>query len=627
MLAVSFDAVTKRFGAQVLLQDASFQVRRGEKVGLIGPNGSGKTTLLNMLTGQESPTSGAVVVPKAVRVGYVTQYAVFEAKETALDCLLRDYRRVETALRQAEIALAESNETRMPEALAAYGNARDDYDRIDGDRLSQRARAMLDALGLAGKEEQPLASLSGGEKNVVSMAQALLANPDFLVLDEPGNHLDFLGIAWLEDFLNRFKGAVLIVSHNRYLLDRVVGRILHLEGGTISSYEGNYSQYRAQHLRHLLTQQAAYSANQKHLARLEAQLKRLQETARVLGDAASGQRYRAMRSRFEREKAQAVDRPVMGQAGVKAEFQTRASKADIALQIQGYSKRFGKLVLFENAETRIAAGERVALVGPNGSGKTTLLRDIVAHANWEHDTLRIGPSFRLGYGAQQQEQLVDERSVLQELLAAGSLTREAAIALLDRFSFAWEDTQKRVSDLSGGERNRLQLAKLMVQRPNFLILDEPTNHLDIPTCEAVEDALEEYDGTLLVVSHDRYFLDKVVQRVIEVKDHKLVTFPGNFSAFWQARRQADDVPAVVGRVTRRRKQRENVYKKEQQDKALKVLEQRIADVEAEKVELESRIANAFSSGNHQKGRRLANQLDHVKDQLDSLYEQWETLEK
>lgn len=621
-MAVNVDQVSKRFGSHVLLEKASFKIGPGQKVGLIGPNGAGKTTLLKMLIGQEQPSEGKITIPKGVRLGYVSQHAEFEDDDTAIDSLLRDYQIIADAMYAQEAKLAEASQDEMDDVLQQYEQAREAYEQIDGDRFPQKAEAMLDALGLADKIHQPVKSLSGGEKSVVSLSKALLAQPDLLILDEPGNHLDYVGIAWLEDFLNRFPGAVFMVSHNRYLLDRVVDRILHLEGGKIDAYVGNYSTYRATRLRQLVTQQAAYVADQKHLARLEAQVKRLQETAALLGDKKSGQRYKAMKSRFEREQEQSTDKPILAKAGVQAGFQTKASKADIALEVRGYDKRFGDRVLFDDASMSISAGERVAIVGTNGSGKTTLLRDVVKFGDWEHDVIRIGPSMTVGYGSQEQEQLNGNHTVLEALLSVGGLTRDEAVPLLSKFLFSWDDLQKKVELLSGGERNRLQMAQLIVKQPNFLILDEPTNHLDIQTCEAIEDALEDYEGTLLVVSHDRYFLDKLVDRVLEVKDQGLVSFEGNFSNFWLQRQSKSK--RAVGRVSKRRKQRENTYKTEQKAKAVQELEQRLEKLEAEKIQLESNISDAFTKGDHQEGRRLVNQLDTLKAQLDDAYRQWES---
>ncbi|MGH2544528.1 MAG: ATP-binding cassette domain-containing protein, partial [Ardenticatenaceae bacterium] len=335
------------------------------------------------------------LVPSA-RIGYVPQYVEYDDNETVLDYLLVEYELLASALHDAEERLERASESDLDRALRAFQRVRDDYDRLDGDLFPHRARAMLDALGLPGRQDQKIGSLSGGEKNVLSLAKALLANPDLLMLDEPANHLDYKGVAWLEDFLNRFRGAVLIVSHSRYLLDRVVNGILQLENGRVRQYEGGYSAYRATRLRDLLAQQSDYIANQKRLAQLEALVKRFEQIARSKPDPKWGKRLRARKSQLQRERKQAVEKPILDESAIRADFASEATRANIALQIRGYSKSIGDLTLFEDAELDIAGGERVALVGPNGCGKTTLLRDIVERGSWDSDVIRIGPSMVVG---------------------------------------------------------------------------------------------------------------------------------------------------------------------------------------------------------------------------------------
>jgi len=620
MLLASLQNVTKRYGVQTVLRGLSFQISSGQKLGLIGPNGSGKTTILRLLLGQEPPSDGAVVVPKGVRVGYVPQYVEYDENDTVMGCVLAEHDRLVAALRKQEERLAGAPDVEMRKALRQYQRARDEYDRIGGDHFSQRAQAMLDALGLAGRADQMIGTLSGGEKNVLSMVQALLAEPDLLVLDEPANHLDYLGVAWLEDFLSRFKGALLIVSHNRYLLDRVVQGILRLENGRITYYDGGYSTYRATQLRRLLAQQADYAANQKRLAQLEALVERFAQIARGSTDPKWGKRLRARRTQLAREKKQAVDKPTLGNPALRINFAADASRANIALQIRGYHKAFGDLKLFEAADLEITCGERVALVGPNGCGKTTLLRDVVTHGAWDHPVIRVGPSLRLGYCTQEQEALQDERTIFDALTAAAPMSRGGAPALLARFLFGPDDLRKQVAALSGGERNRLQLAQLIALKANFLILDEPTNHLDIPAREAVEEALADFDGTVLVVSHDRYFLDKIVDRVVEVRDRQLISYPGNFTDFWLARQLS--APRAVGRIAQRRKERQRAKPKRGPGKAAAALERRIGEAEREKLALERRISDAFLRRDQREGRRLAKQLEQLKAHTDNLYEKW-----
>ena len=621
MRIASLQNVTTHYGAQPVLTGASFEINSGQKLGLIGANGSGKTTILKVLTGREPVNGGSVYLDPGVRVGYVPQHFEHDTDSTVMDWLLGEYRPIADALHAQEERLARAPAADMEKALRAYQRARDAYDRIDGDSWPRRAQALLDAFGLGGKEQQQVASLSGGEKNILSLAHALLSEPDLLLLDEPANHLDYLGVAWLEDFLAKFGGTVLIVSHNRYLLDRVVGGILELEGGRVQAYSGGYSDYRGERLRRLIAQQRDYVVNQKRLAQLEALVKRFEQIARSKPDPAWGKRLRARRSQLEREKRQAVDKPVLSTRAINADFATEATRSDIALQVRDYSKAFGDRQLFDGADLDISSGERVALVGPNGAGKTTLLRDIVQQGAWDSRTIRVGPSIRLGYAAQEQEVLRPERTILEEVGAGAAISSNEAFGLLRRFLFGWDDLDKKVADLSGGERNRLQLARLMAVRPSLLVLDEPTNHLDIPTREAVEEALDDYAGTILVVSHDRYFLDKVVNRVVELRDGNLVSFDGNFSEFWHARQTAEG--PVRGRVKSRERSRlrARVERAQHRDKVAS-LERRIQEAEAEKLDLEREATEAFNRGEHRRGRRIGRQIERNAAVLEDLYDQW-----
>ena len=621
MLVASFNNVSAHYGSQIVLDRISFQIDENDKLGLIGRNGSGKTTLLKVLTGSEEPTSGSVVVPQSTTVGYVPQYVDADETVTVRDFLLEDYNRVSNDLRRAERGLESAGQADTGHALADYQNALDAYDRMDGERFVDEADSMLASMGLEGKEAQRVGSLSGGEQNVLSLTRALLSKPDLLLLDEPGNHLDFHGMAWLEDFLLRFRGAVLVVSHNRYLLDRVASGILELEHGRVTRYEGNYSAYRAQRLRDLLSQQSDYVANQKRLAQLEALVHRFEQIARANSDPAWGRRLRARRSQLERERRQAVEKPEMDTSAIRTHFDSAPTRANIAVHVRGYTRGYGEDLLFDKAEMEVNGGETVALVGANGSGKSTLLRDIVERGEWDSEDIRVGPSMKIGYSAQQQETLDNDETVVQQVREVASMTNQTAFGLLSTLLFDYEDMDKMVGDLSGGERNRLQIARLMVMKPNLLILDEPTNHMDIPSQEAVEDALEEFQGTLLIVSHDRYFLDKLAQRVVEIRDRKLVSHTGGFSEFWRTRGPTD--AGVVGRVSRRRRRsapdrvRRAHTRLERSD-----LERRIQEAEARKLSLEDEMTQAFANRHMRQGRRAQRQLDRLTAELQGMYDRW-----
>ncbi|MBN1436118.1 MAG: ATP-binding cassette domain-containing protein [Sedimentisphaerales bacterium] len=643
MAIVSFYQVSKEYSSQTVLDKASFEINAGQKVGLIGPNGCGKTTILRLLCGHEQPTEGSITVSGAVRIGYVPQHVDFVGDDNVGDFLLQEHRQLRAELDRAEELVSSAADEQMKEVLANYQHVRDAYDHIGGDHFEDRAAAMLDALGLADRIAQPVSQLSGGEKNVLAMTQALLIEPNLLILDEPGNHLDYMGLAWLEDFLNRFRGAVLVVSHNRYLLDQVVTTVLEVEHGKVNTYPGNYSAYRTIRAERLKAQQSQYEAQQKRIEQLETLVRKFGDIAAGhASDNTWGKRLRSRKSQLEREKNKAIEKPITQQRKVSAHFHTEATQADIAMRIQGYSKSFGERVLFEELEWDIAGQERWALLGPNGSGKTTLLRDIISQGRWEHPVIRIGPSMEIGYCAQEQEVLDGENTVYDELAYLPEVTHEQVLGLLARFLFTDEEVYKKVKNLSGGERNRLQLARLMLLKPNFLILDEPTNHLDIDTREAVEEALKNFAGTLLVVSHDRYFLDEVVDHVAEIRQGELKLYRGNYSDFWRNRQSVDDDhKSLTGRISSRGKNRQqrNAEKEKAGGKAWQErknqqatlrknqkqaaqLEKQIAQTEQHQQTLQEQIAQAYTQGDNERGQSLSAELDQSQTELERLYEQW-----
>ncbi len=630
MQLVSFQNVTKKFSQEDILSGVSFTISSGGKLGLIGPNGSGKTTILKILTGEEQPDDGAVALSKGVNIGYVPQQVTFEKGMTVSEYLLAEYLKIEDLLKERERELSDArSEEERDEAARRYQTVFDRHERMGGYTYPSRAEGMLDALGLPEKWERNVQSLSGGEKNVLALTRALLAEPDLLLLDEPANHLDFEGVAWLESFLVKFKGTVIIVSHNRYLLDRVVQGVYHLEQGGVTYYDGGYTSYREARLRDLLAQQADYKANQRRLERLEKNLRRMEDQARNRADPKLGKRVKARRTQLEREKAQAVPKPrIEEEGGMKLRLQGKRSQADIALQVKNYNKVFGEKRLFEDADLEIYCGERVALVGGNGSGKSTLLKDIVKHGSWEKTEIRIGPSLTVGFCSQEQEILSPTNTVLQEMYAEAEMKREEALSILARFNFRGDDVDKKVKSLSGGERNRLQLARVLVSNPNFLILDEPTNHLDIPMREAVEEALEDFKGTLLVVSHDRYFLDKVVERVVEVREKSLFSFGGNFSDFWMIHEKMKNTSSD-GRIQSRGKSKKDSRKKNRSKNSnwIRDLEKKITQTEEKRNTLDAAMLKAYEKGEVEEGNRLAEELKTIDGEIEQLYERLMELEE
>ncbi len=618
MQLIDIESVTVHFGSDPVLDGASLTVLPGEKIGLIGANGAGKSTLIRVLTGEIEPDEAKRLarIPSD-RIAVVAQHFPKTATGTAVEFLTTDAQRQRVELERMEANMAHATGATLDRLLKRYGDAREAYDRTDGDAAEERARTTLATVGMEGAGETDVRTLSGGERNRLQIAAALMRRPDLLVLDEPGNHLDAWGLAWLEETLANLPSAVLVVSHNRYLLDRVATRIVELRSGTTASWSGNYSAYRAARLREAVARARDARADEKRLSRLEEMVRKLADLARNRADPAIGQRLRARRTQLERVRAEARTRPDLSDERAQVRLAGTAGKANIALDVQGYSRAVkqedGDRMLLEDTAVLIEAGERVALLGPNGCGKTTLIRDIVGAASWDHAHLRLGPSMRIGYCPQHPELLDGTRSIEENLVPLGAFNREKIFQTLSRYRFAYKDMERPVATLSGGELNRLHLARAELIGANFLVLDEPTNHMDIAGREVVEEALAEFDGTVLMVSHDRYFLDAVATRVVAFEERSLVSYPGTFSDYWfstgrfwnQTSRTGGERPA---------------QRREDGDGAS--VEDRLLRAEAEKIAIEKQLATAYERDDLGAAARLSKRLDRVTRIYEDLYERW-----
>lgn len=595
MTILELHHIAMAYGAQDVLIDVSFKINKGEKVGLIGDNGCGKSTILKLIAGIERPVSGTVSKVKGISTGYLPQHLKFQAGrrvEEEIASVFEAVNRMQRKMHKLEAQMANGASDQINFVMEQYGRLQEAFERADGYACQAKIDAVIDGLGIDAWRNQSVDVLSGGEKNLVGLAKILLGEPDLLLLDEPGNHLDFEGLAWLETFLQNLDRTVILVSHDRYMLDRVVNRIVEVEDGKASTYMGNYSAYRAEKLRQLLLQKAAYDNQQKEIQRLEEMIKRFE----LWGGEKNIRRARnkgKMLDRIDR-----IHRPVMDRQRIDPAFGAIQGSGKIALELRKYGRKAGQRTLFRDVDLLVQSGERVGLVGGNGTGKSMLFKDIVAEAAWEHPTMRIGPRIQLGYYAQEHEILNDDRTILEEICLSGELSRDQGGGVLSRFLFGWRDLDKKVGNLSGGEKSRVQLACLMVSGANMLLLDEPTNHLDIASREQVEDALEVFDGTLIVISHDRYFLDKIAERVIEVRDLNLESHVGNFSDFW-AKWRSDKTPD--GEIDSE-------------------VEKQIEVLEDEKLRLERGMASAFEKRDFKRGDRLSRRLRLVEQQIENLYE-------
>ncbi len=618
--------IKKDFAGTVILDGVSARIARNEKVGLIGRNGCGKTTLLRILAGDDGDYSGVVARTGGVMIETVHQRFP-EFAGTALDFVSEPVRLLARELARLETEMASAEGKKLDAILASYGELRAEYDRAGGEEAEDRASRYLEGLGLGERSAVSVSCLSGGEKNVLALARAIARRPDLLVLDEPGNHLDFWGLTWLEGFIRDYQGSVLVVSHNRYLLDRTVSRIIEIDGGKAGSFTGNYSAYRIEKLRKTVAGGMAWKADMKKLERLEALVKRFEVIARAHPDPKWGRRLRARKTQLEKTRERSAERPDAPDESFSVSFPGERSRADYALRVEDFSCSAGTLVLIEGATLTIEPGERVALVGRNGSGKTTFLDAILRESAGGNPAVRIGPSMKVAYVTQHGESLARGATLLDECLAAGSKTADEAWKAISRFLFPREALERTIGTLSGGELNRFQLALAAIARANFLILDEPTNHLDIASCEAVEEAIAEFDGTVLVVSHDRYFLDRVATRVIEIDERAFVEYDGNFSEFWYRKYGWRGITPFAGGKQTRERASDGEFRARQIARAKTgtrpdATEKRIVALEAERERLEKELTGAYESGDLKKARALGGTLAETGKLIEQLYDEW-----
>lgn len=544
MIVVNLDNIVQSYGSQSVLEGVAWEIQAGQKIGLVGPNGAGKSTLLRIIAAEIKPDSGFVYRHKETRIGYLAQEPVQDSTGTVWEEVLgaaHELVRVEAELRRLEARMADpsvyGDEAKLERVLAAHARVQAEFERLDGYRYESRAREALRSLGLDEAEfDLPVSALSGGQKKLVGLAKLLATGADLLLLDEPDNHLDLAGKAYLEHLIATFPGTVVIVSHDRYLLDETVTLIAEVEDQRLTVYPGNYSAYAVEKNLRLLRQQQRYEAQQKEIARLEAAIARFEHWASIVVDERHARQARSRRKMLERMDQ--IDKPILERRRMGLELNGWRGSQKV-LEIVGLDKVFASEPAGGGEEQIILAGlnlllwhgERVGLVGPNGAGKSVLFRCILG---WEEPTggiIKVGPSVQVGYYAQEHETLDPDKTLIEEIRQTGPMYEQQAVSILGRFLFPYQMVHNQVRDLSGGERSRLQLAKLMLCGANFLLLDEPTNNLDLPSCEVLERALDEFEGTVLVISHDRYFLDRVVDRIVEVEDGALTTYAGDYTYY------------------------------------------------------------------------------------------------
>ncbi len=618
MSIVTANGLAKSYGPQDVFWDVSLRIARGDKVALVGRNGTGKTTLLHIIAGLDTPTAGQVHRVRKLRIGYLPQAAELPGQRTLYEEMLTafaDLQAQQDELRRLEQQMADPDQREG--AMQRYGEALQAFELAGGYRYESEIRMVLAGLGFAEEEQhQPLNILSGGQKTRALLAKLLLSEPDLLLLDEPTNHLDLAATQWLEEYLANWPGSLVVVAHDRYFLDKVVARIWELAFGRLEDYAGNYSQYSMLRVERMERRLAEYEAQQKHIEKTEDFIRRYMASQRT--KEAQGRQKRLDRlPRLERPR-EARD--------ISLSIRTDLRGADLVLVSEdlavGY--RPGE-ALFTSPDLCLRRGERAALLGPNGSGKTTFLKTAIGQVSPLAGLVRIGQNVKPGYLAQAHDDLDQERTILDEILESHDLLPEKARGFLGRFLFSGDDVFKPIGDLSGGERSRVALAKLTLEGANFLLLDEPTTHLDIASQEVLEEVLSDFNGTILIVSHDRYLINALATQVWAIEDGELRVYDGNYSDYEEQKRKEQGARSKKQEAGGK-KQEAGGKGQEAKDKGQTVsaeeLEDDIASLEAQLAALSEELVAASTAQDIESLRELGSAYHQVDEELQRLLARW-----
>jgi ATP-binding cassette subfamily F protein 3 len=537
MISIQLFNVSLIMGGTPIFRALTWEIQHDHKIGLIGPNGAGKSSIFKLIMGEYScEPGGSITRARGVSVGYLPQEPEFDLQSSAFDFALGGNPRI--AEIQTELSLVESSlgnpavyndPKKLGRTLERQQTLLDEFNALDGASYEQRVQATLLGLGLTlADQEKPLGQLSGGQKKVAGLARLLLGRPSVMLLDEPDNHLELAGKAYLERLIREYPGAVVIISHDRYLLDACVTHITELEDGRLKTFSGDYTSFIIDKEERLARQDELFRIQKREIGRLETSIKRYALWGKIYDNEKFAKRAKTMQARLDRMDK--IDRPILERRrmGLQLDGWRGSNKV---LELQRVEKSFGSQCLLSETDQVIWHGERVGLIGPNGAGKSLLLRMILGEEPADQGHIILGPSVKLGYYAQEHETLAPQETLLEAIRNTAPLSEGGAIAFLVRYLFTYEQAAQKIDTLSGGERSRLQFALLVLSGANFLLLDEPTNNLDIASAEVLENALADFIGTVLVISHDRYFLDRVAQRLLAFENGKLINYPGGYSDY------------------------------------------------------------------------------------------------
>ena len=634
MIVLSCNNLNKSFGIDTILENVSFTVNEGDKVGIIGVNGTGKTTLFKILSGIYGYDSGDIYLGKGVEIGYLEQNTNFHSEGTIFEEVLevfKDLIEMETYLRDLEVKIANEssnpNSKELEKIMNEYSNKLEKFSELNGYGYKSEAKGVLKGLGFSDEDmDKKINILSGGEKTRVLLAKLLLKNPSLLLLDEPTNHLDSEAIEWLEVFLKQYKGTVIIISHDRYFLDQVVNRVFEIHNKKLRTYNGNYSKFIELSKVEKELEIKKFEDQQKEIKKQEESIDRLK---------AYGREKHLKRARSKEkmlDKVEVLDRPEMYRKKANIKFSPSVTSGNDVLEARDISMGYGDRTLFRNLNLNIYRGEKVALIGPNGAGKSTLFKIIMNNLQPLTGSVKLGTNVHVDYFHQEQKTLNLDNTIIDEIWNDHpQLTQTTLRTMLGAFLFEDEEVFKKISTLSGGERARVAILKLILSNSNFLLLDEPTNHLDIDSKEVLEEALLNYEGTLFTISHDRYFLNTVIDKILVLDENGITEYLGNYDYYIEKKKQAQEMSIVATTEEKTKTQLKDEKRKEREQREIEKkarvkrqnIEKEIEEVELKIEELDVLMCQEEVYSNPEKAKEVSQNKSDLENRLSQLYEEWE----
>lgn len=630
-MVLACNNISKSFGIDEIIKNASFHIEEREKAAIVGINGAGKTTLLRIIMGEYQADSGEVIIAKDRTVGYLAQHQKLSGDNTIYDELMsvkKDIIELEQKIRRLELEMHSKEGVELEAVMEAYSKSTHQFELQNGYAYKSEVVGVLKGLGFDESDfEKKMNTLSGGQKTRVALGRLLLSKPDIIMLDEPTNHLDMNSIAWLENYLVNYDGSVIIVAHDRYFLDKVVTKVIEVERGTVSVFSGNYSDYAAKKKQLMDAKLKEYYNQQRDIKHQEEVIAKLKSFNREKSIKRAESREKLL------DKIEVIDKPITEQETMHFKLEPAKESGNDVLSVEGLSKAFGGNKLFDNVSFEIKKGEKVALIGNNGTGKTTILKIINHIIDADAGKVKLGANVEIGYYDQEHNVLHMDKTAFDEIGDAyPDMTNTQIRNMLACFLFTGDDVFKKISDLSGGERGRVSLAKLMLSNANFLILDEPTNHLDIMSKEILESALNRYTGTVLYVSHDRYFINKTASRIMELSANTVTNYIGNYDYYIEKR----DIlaPKEVKQVSSEKNtavkddwkaQKEEQAKLRKRQNDIAKIEKSIEQLEKDNSELDEQLALPEVYSDVKQLMKLNEKKQEIEKKLEKLYEDWEAL--